>query len=363
MWLICGAGLDSGAADEFPPIGVGEAQAQLREMEQVMETRFRHMAGRDAFAAANGAVSNYSAWSQTKERSFREWHGRLDEQLGEIRRQESELRTLDAGLNAGKPRAGDLAALNAYNARVRQRNQLVDEVDARNRAYGTALESYSEAVRKFNKESEGQRGKVEGEARAVARRLNEQQTWLMNRSDADFYRRVNALNARLMRTSRRDVTGKRLECMEAAAALREELGKLAAGAERERTNGLIIVEAWLVGRVKTRMIVDTGASTVTISSAVASMLDLTNQVGEEVESTLAGGMVIKGRKVVLPSVDVHGQRVEGVEAIVIPESGCGVDGLLGHSFLDHFAYRFDKSQNPPVKLGPKGSGEGGQGGP
>ena len=44
--------------------------------------------------------------------------------------------------------------------------------------------------------------------------------------------------------------------------------------------------------------------------------------------------------------------------MVIPETSCGVDGLLGHSYLDHFSYEFDKSRNPPVRFWPKGSGGG-----
>ena len=135
---------------------------------------------------------------------------------------------------------------------------------------------------------------------------------------------------------------------------------MAAREEQQGTNGLVIVEALVGGRVRCHMIVDTGASTVTISSAIASMLGLTNRSAAEVESTLAGGLVIKGRKVTLPSVNVEGHEVTGVEAIVIPETSCGVDGLLGHSYLDHFSYQFDKSRNPPVRFWRRGSGGGEQ---
>ena len=58
----------------------------------------------------------------------------------------------------------------------------------------------------------------------------------MNRNDVDFYRRVSALNARLLRASGGAATGKRLECVKAAAALRGELGELAA---RENGSGVM----------------------------------------------------------------------------------------------------------------------------
>lgn len=350
LWLSCNLVLDLRAVDEFPPISVSEAQAQLREMEQVMEDRFRHMPGRGALEAANGAISSFNTSSRAKGRAFEEWRTKLDDELRAIRRQEEELKAVDAGLKADGPRRSDPAAVEAYNARVRQRNQLVEKLNGRNKAYKTAVESYNTAIQKLNSESERQRGKLEGAAKAAVSRVNEQQRWLMNRNDVEFYRRVNALNARLLRSFGGAATGKGMECLKAASALRAELGELSAQEERQQTNGLVIVQALLGNRVKCRMIVDTGASTVTISSAVASMLDLTNGLAEEVESTLAGGLVIKGRKVTLPSVSVQGQEVRGVEAMVIPESSCGVDGLLGHSYLDHFSYRFDKSQNPAVRL-------------
>lgn len=358
FWLSGVAALDLFAVDEFPPISLGEAESQLREMGQVMEARFRHMPGRDAFESANGAISNFNASCEAKSRAFGEWRAKLDAEFQAIRRQEAELKEVDAKLKAATPRRGERAAVESYNARVSERNQLLGKLDARNSAHKGAVESYNRAIQQFNSESESQRKRLQSATKAAVSRVNEQQRWLMNRSDVEFYRRVNVLNARLVRSFGGAATGKPLEYVKAAAALRAELGEKAAREEQQRTNGLVIVEALLGERIKCHMIVDTGASTVTISSAVASMLDLTNGPVEEVESTLAGGLVIKGRKVTLPSLGMDGQRVTGVEAMVIPESGCGVDGLLGHSFLDHFAWEFDKDRTPPVRFRPRGPGMG-----
>ena len=222
-WLSCVVALDLCAADEFAPIGVGEAQAQLREMEQVMETRFRNMAGRDALEAANGAIGNFNASSQAKGRAFEERRAKLNDELRAIRRQEEEVKGLDAGLKINAPRRGDQAALDAYNARVRQRNQLVERLDTRNKVYKSAVEAYNAAIQKFNGESESQRGKLDGVAKVAVSRVNEQQRWLMNRKDVEFYRRVNELNARLLGSIGGAATGKLSECVKAAAALRAEL--------------------------------------------------------------------------------------------------------------------------------------------
>lgn len=354
------AALDVFAVEEFPPISLGEAQNQLREMEQVMEARFRHTPGRGAFEAANRAVSNFNASCEARGRAFGEWRAKLDTELQAIRQQEAELKRVDVGLKGATPRRGDRAAAESYNARVSERNQLVEKLNARNGAYKSAVESYNAAIQRFNSESETQRRKLEGEVKAAAGKVDEQQRWLMNRSDVEFYRRVNEFTARVLRSFGEGATGRRLECVKGATALRAELGGLAAREELARTNGLVIVEALLGDQVECHMIVDTGASTVTISSAVASMLGLTNQSGVEVESTLAGGLVIKGRRVTVPSVSVQGQRVARIEAMVIPESSCGVDGLLGHSYLDHFSYQFDKGGNPPVRFWARGSGGGGR---
>jgi clan AA aspartic protease (TIGR02281 family) len=352
------ATLDLFAVEEFPPISLGEAQSQLQAMEQVMEARFRHVPGLAVFEAANNAISNYNASCEAKEQGFAERRAKLDAELKSIHQQEAELKGVDARLKATTPRQVDRTAMKSYNARVGERNRLAEKLTARAGAYKTAVASYNAAILQFNRESENHRRKLEGVAEAAAGRLKDQRKWLMNRGDVEFYRRVNEFNARVLRAFGDGATGRHSECVRRAAALRAELGEMAAREEMQRTNGLVIVETLLGDRIKCHMIVDTGASTVTISSAVASMLGLANRSAVEVESTLAGGLVIKGRKVTLPSVSVQGQRVSAVEAIVIPETSCGVDGLLGHSYLDHFSYRFDKGRNPAVRLWPKGSGGG-----
>ena len=152
LWLSCVVALDLCEVDEFTPISVSDAQTELRQMEQVMETRFRHVPGRDAFEAASGAISNFNASCQAKGRSFEDWRTKLDDELRSIRRQEDELKTMDAGLKAGAQRRGDRPALEAYNARIRQRKQLVEKLNARNTAYKAAVESYNGAIQKFNSE-------------------------------------------------------------------------------------------------------------------------------------------------------------------------------------------------------------------
>ena len=186
LLLSCVVAFDVCAVDEFTPISVSEAQTELRQMQEVMEARFRHMAARDAFEAASGAISSFNASCQAKGRAFEDWRTRLDDELRAIRRQEEEVKAVDAGLKADGLRPGDRAVLEAHNARIRQRNQLVEKLNARNRAYKMAVESYNGAIQKFNSESESQRGKLEGAAKAAAGRLNDQQRWLMNRNDVDF---------------------------------------------------------------------------------------------------------------------------------------------------------------------------------
>jgi hypothetical protein len=57
FWLSGFLALDLFAVDEFPPISLGEAQDRLRDMERVMEARFRHVPGHDAFEATTASYS------------------------------------------------------------------------------------------------------------------------------------------------------------------------------------------------------------------------------------------------------------------------------------------------------------------
>lgn len=112
--------------------------------------------------------------------------------------------------------------------------------------------------------------------------------------------------------------------------------------DAERVGSHWVVGVLLDGKVSARMIVDTGASVIALSRAVA------DQLGPEAKKLgTAQVEVADGRKVTvpvleLPVVEVGRNKAEHVLAGVMPESlGAGIDGLLGMSFLNHFGFEGD----------------------
>jgi len=103
----------------------------------------------------------------------------------------------------------------------------------------------------------------------------------------------------------------------------------------------------LNGVYKTKLLVDTGASNMQITQAMARRLRIDPLEGEPVRATLAGGAVVFGRRIILKEVRLGRVKVKNIEAIVL-DGDHRVDdaGLLGMSFLNHFIFQMDtrKSQ-------------------
>lgn len=103
----------------------------------------------------------------------------------------------------------------------------------------------------------------------------------------------------------------------------------------------VVVMARLNGQVEGRFIVDTGATTMTITEDLARRLHLPHGP-HEAQISLADGSTRKAHPVLLRSVEVEGARVENVAAITMPVNPVeGIDGLLGMSFLMEFNIQLD----------------------
>jgi aspartyl protease family protein len=86
---------------------------------------------------------------------------------------------------------------------------------------------------------------------------------------------------------------------------------------------------------------DTGATTVALSSADAVRIGLDFQKGTPVQMNTANGVVV-GYRVTLDSVRVGDVEIHDVDAVVAPQSMPFV--LLGNSFISHFSMRRDTDQ-------------------
>jgi clan AA aspartic protease (TIGR02281 family) len=99
----------------------------------------------------------------------------------------------------------------------------------------------------------------------------------------------------------------------------------------------------LNGGVKANFVVDTGAESVAISSALAQKLKLTPAHGRKIVVQGATGAG-EGRAVVLDSVQVGNAKELLVKAIVLPKEA-DMDGLLGMTFLSRYQATLDTKKN------------------
>ncbi|MEO6436804.1 MAG: aspartyl protease family protein [Tepidisphaeraceae bacterium] len=107
-------------------------------------------------------------------------------------------------------------------------------------------------------------------------------------------------------------------------------------------HGVPTVDVTLNGTVTEPMVLDSGASLVTLSPATAAKLGLKPSDKDPVlKLSLADGRVVEGRLMTLDSVRVGHFTVQDVECAILPAEVANADCLLGGSFLQNFVYRID----------------------
>ncbi len=99
-------------------------------------------------------------------------------------------------------------------------------------------------------------------------------------------------------------------------------------------------------RIDGRFLLDTGATYVTLSQAMATRLNLDLSGSLSIPLKIADGSTINGQVVVLNSMRVGGVQANQISAVILPSSpNRGIDGLLGMSFLREFVVNIDSANN------------------
>jgi len=102
------------------------------------------------------------------------------------------------------------------------------------------------------------------------------------------------------------------------------------------------VEVVINGSGKARLLLDTGASMITLSQNAADRLGLNYLDAPKISFSTAGGMV-EMPLIALDSVSVEGASASLVEtAVNAMDMGQNIDGLLGMSFLSNFKFEIDQ---------------------
>lgn len=109
----------------------------------------------------------------------------------------------------------------------------------------------------------------------------------------------------------------------------------------------IAVDVLIDGKVKARMVLDTGASLVVITRDIADKLGINPGKSQpDMKMQVADGRQIDAKRIIFDRVETQGAEVRNVEGAVLLDEvipGFG-DGLLGMSFLKKFNFKIDQRE-------------------
>ena len=114
----------------------------------------------------------------------------------------------------------------------------------------------------------------------------------------------------------------------------------------EKEGNSYFVKARINRKHSARLLVDTGATDVQISSELARKMGIETSGKGTVNCTLANGSVVPAIPIILDEIRVGSVNVKNVDALVLVHDYRSYgDGLLGMSFLGHFAFELNTSRN------------------
>lgn len=107
----------------------------------------------------------------------------------------------------------------------------------------------------------------------------------------------------------------------------------------------ILVAVTINKKIKASLIMDTGATLVTLSKDLAGKLKINlKDVLPDAKMIMADGRQVNAKKIILESIEAENVEVKDVVAAVILDDVPGLpagDGLLGMSFLKRFNFKVD----------------------
>ena len=330
------------AAEEVKP-----ETDRLAELETVMDRYYRGAPLDEARSSLNQRIDEHNRWIESTNARHEAARAELETESQSLHALEREIKDLDNRL-ADEPGPDDRAAVDAYNALVTQRNGLVARYNQLGKSCQQRQAAYNDSVARDQQEIESRQKALDSRRAAVQQQTAEHNQRIETGEDLSFFKGLSRFYAELQKQSRSGETPELAEKISRVRAVRRELAEHAVKRHESAESGLLIVEATLCRREKCFLIVDTGATVVSISPALVDAAGLSDQLGKETEATLAGGIKIRGRELVIPQLSVLGMDAQDVKAVVLDESEVGVDGLLGLSYLNRFDFQIDRSH--PDKL-------------
>jgi hypothetical protein len=333
-----------------------EITAKLDNIDQILSLRFRRDVVGDCNQKTKDAVDGFNAWT-------RESAEALDQEQKGLETQLAELNAFHAGIESSNRQLTQQQLDRRNSEDIERHNRLVEEHNAAVRKHGELARQFTERqnaynarVRRRNEEMQQKQCELTALQESIKKEFQEYELWRNARGEEQFFREVNQLYATLHEElgEAGDNAGTIKAYYNQLRLIRKELATYARRREQEAENGVLVMSALLSKDEECHLVVDTGSTLVTISPELVRVLGLTRSLAEEVEVVLPGGHRARGRKLILPSLSVQGMEAQNVEAVQLEESQCGIDGLLGLSYLNRFNYMVEREKPQRLHLSLKG---------
>ena len=318
--------------------GIAEADRRLADAERLIEERCVRDPAEEAERAMAAAAEELRHWTAESEARIEAARRATDAEVFELHELESALEEAQARLRTSAPDTRDANAVAGYNRSVAEFNTRAARQRELTAACRSSLEAFNRLVGAHNKDLEARQLRSSQAQQTARKKYEEYRAWHQAHGAESLWRQVNALYAEAWREWRGKAAPAAYGRLERLRAARGTLGRRAMEQREGADTSVLAVPVRLGECEECCLVVDTGASLVTVSPEVVEALGLTSRTGEAIEVSLAGGLRTKGPRLTLPAVTVQGLQARDVDAVVLPESTPGVDGLLGMSFLGRFDF-------------------------
>ena len=246
----------------------------IQELDQVMDRFYRHV-------AVDDIIDDFNQDIEASQQAYNAEIAAFNAQVEAINAFADQLKRDLAAINRMKPNAKQRdKKVAAHNTNVEKHEQMIAALE-RDKKRLARLE------KRLQRESRSSR-------RAVNRAINDYQAWYRDGKDVAFNKRLSQLYAHLVRQVYQHDPNNRLtpqtaQQLEQVRQMRNDLVTWKKRRNEESPVTMLYIEVILNGQERTNYLLDTGASSVTLSYPMVYALGLEDQLGDEVTVSLAGG--------------------------------------------------------------------------
>ena len=333
--------------------------AQISDLTRQVENYCHRQPITESNALISKNVDEFNRWLQAAAQPIDNEKNQIDQQLGTIRKLETEINELNHKFEESSLARRDAEQVKARNRIVEQINQKVEAHRTLAGNFKLKQDAYNKQISHFNDEAKRRRENLEETQKQSRSNAESHLSWLRGRGPELLSKKLTALLSTLQSEKRQNIS--EAETYDSMIAqlrtLRFSLAQRALHEQEQSEHGLLLTKATLSGSGDERteqclLFADNAASFSSITPEMADTLGLDGYHADEVELCLPNGIRIKAPQLVIPSISIDGHSAEFVKAVILNESSPGVDGTIGLSFLSRFDFSIHKGKPQRLILRP-----------